>query len=623
MISQNEVIFKLNKISTLSTITLIILTLLLLMILTSESAVADIPLVSDIQLSVPISCNMTSTVDTAHNAIIPNGTYEADIGQTTLKVLCNDSEGFSIYAIGYTGETYGTTTLVGQNQGGVINTGTNTSSGDSSWAMKLTKVTDTSEAYQPNNLTITNSFDDYHIVPSSYTQVASYTSSTDATLGSKLRATYVVYASGTQLADTYNGKVKYTLVHPYDAGAPPQPVVTNSGYISYNPNASGVTDSMGDQSISSTDASAKLWATNFRRQGYGFAGWSDQFDYDLNSSNNTGHIYGPNETITFTAGQYSGDNPGLSLYAVWVKSAGNLQGWTGCSSLEPGKVTALTDTRDNDTYAVAKLSDGKCWMIENLRLDTANSLDKTKSSTGNYGGKFSGLADPEMNSLNGTTPVVANSRYKSDGSGDEYDTTLGTLTDIGTEISPAYRMPRYRNDNTSTDSNLSPNINVANMTSIDQNIYSYGNYYSWHAAIADTTPYTQNNTNVNTSLCPLGWRLPKGGNKSNEANNEIWGLVVNGINGGTKPANYSSQNPYYTGVAEAGPVDEKIRTWPNNFVHSGFTGSNRGARGYYWSSATYDGSGAYTLRFYNSTVYPGTYFNNKYGGSTIRCVTGS
>ncbi|MBR0372552.1 hypothetical protein IJH72_01240 [Candidatus Saccharibacteria bacterium] len=36
------------------------------------------------------------------------------------------------------------------------------------------------------------------------------------------------------------------------------------------------------------------------------------------------------------------------------------------------------DERDNDTYAVAKLTDGRCWRIENLRLNTADSLDETK-----------------------------------------------------------------------------------------------------------------------------------------------------------------------------------------------------------------------------------------------------
>ena len=425
--------------------------------------------------------------------------------------------------------------------------------------------------------------------------------------------------------------MKYTLVHPYTE-TPLQPQATSPGKIGYYPNASGVTDSMGDQSIGSSSTSATLWASNFQRPGYGFAGWTDQFDYDINSSNNTGHIYGPNETIEFTAGQYSGSNPGLSLYAVWVPSAGNIQGWTGCSSLQQGNVTALTDTRDNDTYAVAKLADGKCWMIENLRLDTADSLDATKSSTGSYGGVFSGLANPETANFYNTTPVVANSRYKSDGSGDVYNTSLGTLSDIGTANNPVYRMPRYRNDNTNSDSNINPNTTVANMTGVVQNVYSYGNYYSWSSSIADTTNYSgKDNVSVTTSLCPTGWRLPRGGDKSNEANNEIWDLVVNGLNGGVNPANYdSSTTPSYNGngSTEAGLVDKKIRKYPNNFLYSGFAYSSsvnsRGSSGSYWSSTAMLLSGsACSFSFSSSSVQPGAGNGNRSYGDTLRCVFGS
>ena len=307
----------------------------------------------------------------SHTATVNSGTYEDDIGTTTLKVICNDNEGFSIYAIGYTGETYGTTTLVGASTGQTIATGTATSGNTSNWAMKL--ETNSSATYP---ITLQNGYGSYSNVPTTYTKVAERQSATDtgtSAIGSVLTTTYATYVSSTQVADTYNGKVKYTLVHPYTE-VPLQPQATNSGKIGYYPNASGVTDTMGDQSVGSSVTSAVLWASNFQRPGYGFVGWTDQFDYDINSNNNTGHIYGPNETIEFTAGQYSGSNPGLSLYAVWVPSAGNLQGWTGCSSLQQGNVTALTDTRDNDTYAVAKLADGKCWMIENLRLDSMGEM---------------------------------------------------------------------------------------------------------------------------------------------------------------------------------------------------------------------------------------------------------
>ena len=185
-------------------------------------------------VTVPTSCTLSASLDTAHAATLINGTYSAasgsdyanGIGKTTLAAFCNDYDGFSIYAVGYTNNTHGNNTLIGQSTGQTINTAVY-NSGDltSSWSMKLTKITDATVSYIPNNLTITNSFDSYHTVPSEYVKVAEYhastgSSATDIVLGSKLETTYAAYISQTQPPDTYVGQVKYVLVHPYDNGAP-------------------------------------------------------------------------------------------------------------------------------------------------------------------------------------------------------------------------------------------------------------------------------------------------------------------------------------------------------------------------------------------------------------------
>ena len=160
-------------------------------------------------------------------------------------------------------------------------------------------------------------------------------------------------------------------------------------------------------------------------------------------------------------------------------------------------------------------------------------------------------------------------------------------------------------------------------------MYSYGNYYTWHAAIADLTYNgTNNQSTTGTSLCPAGWHLPKGGSKSNEANNELWSLVVDGINGGTKPANYdSATQPYYTGTPEGSNASNKLRAYPNNFLYSGaFAPSsaiNRGSGGYYWSSTAVSYDSNYYLHLNSSNVTPGTYNGNKYSGRSIRCTVGS
>ena len=87
--------------------TLIGITMLSVGILASYSAFADNDSVVDqISITVPISCTLSGSGMTSHNANIANGTYEDDIGTTTLTAFCNDNAGYAIYAIGYTSDEY-------------------------------------------------------------------------------------------------------------------------------------------------------------------------------------------------------------------------------------------------------------------------------------------------------------------------------------------------------------------------------------------------------------------------------------------------------------------------------------------------------------------------------------
>ena len=191
----------------------------------SSTVFADTNTAQDnVAVNVPVSCTMNGTGMTSHTANIPNGTYEANIGTTTLKSFCNDSQGFAIYAIGYTNEEYGNTTLIGANGGQTIVTGTATTTGNpdvSNWAIKLET---SSGATYP--LTLDNGFGSYSSVPSTYTKVAHRDSGTDlgsSATGASLTTTYAAYISKGQKADTYDGKVKFTLVHPSDEPAPAVP----------------------------------------------------------------------------------------------------------------------------------------------------------------------------------------------------------------------------------------------------------------------------------------------------------------------------------------------------------------------------------------------------------------
>ena len=565
-------------------------------LISSDSFATDnTDVVDDVSITVPVSCSMEGTGMNSHNANIVNGTYQADIGSTTLKVFCNDEEGFAIYAIGFTDDEYGKTVLTNSTLGSTydIATGTATSGSISNWAMKL--ATNTSATYA---LTLDNGFGSYSSVPATYTKVAHRDSGTDtgtSATGSELTSTYAAYMNQTQPAGTYSGKVKYTLVHPATE-EPLQPRPATAGCINYFANASTAVGEMGCQSAAN-NVTTTLWASNFKREGYGFAGWNDKFDY-------SGNYYGPNQTITAPSDVQTN---GLSLYAVWIKSAGTIQNWDGCSSLAQGATTALTDERDGNTYAVAKLADGKCWTIENLRLadkdSSNNDINLSSTNTHNPSLPLTNSDSTTSNHLSATTDPTATAWCRTNSSNCDDQSMLAT------------------NNTTLFTGNTSTNY------SLSSNVYSYGNYYNWYSATAGHGKFvTVSGYAAPGDICPAGWHLPKGGNKSQESTNEFWQLIVTGLNGGINPANYdSSSSPYYTGT-EAIPVSNVLRSYPNNFVYSGYVyGSSvlsRGSVGFYWSSSAYGSNGAYGLYFNSGYVTPGTDSTNKYYGRMARCVAG-
>ena len=634
-------------------------------LLVVSSVFADNTDVVDVvTITVPVSCTMSGTGMNSHNKEIANGTYESEIGTTTLHAFCNDSEGFAIYAAGYTGNEIGGTNsnkLVGTSasSNATIVTGlaTSTPTPDvSNWAMKLAITQDSGDTTGTNAFTIDSapntsgeadaSFSQYHVVPNEYTKVAHKNSNTDMTTstgGVKLTTTYAAYISKTQPADTYSGKVIYTLVHPSSEEPPLTPRTAESGKICYYPNAYDTEGTMGCQTIpesGTTDrvspTSATLLASNFSREGYGFAGWSDVYNY-INNPN--AHFFGPQEDITFTVGQYTGNNNGLALYAVWIESAGSFQDTntiatlcgTGINSLVAAatdgttnlsSVSALTDARDNQTYAIAKLADGNCWMIENLRLENTAAHNSDGTLAQGYGtsttyGNFEGLANAESTNFNTTN---ANSLYYS-------GTQSGTASvNINTSNYPAYRMPRYNNLNTQSRADY-PTSNVFSNDDPNGSIYSYGNYYTWPATIANTTHYssasatdTNGNTSetANTSLCPHGWRLPYGYSTGSGATSGGFSYLDTML-GGNGDLSDSTTTP--TGLT----MSKAWRTFPNNFLYSGFKNSDtfsaRGVYGRYWSSKAGGNAYARALSIDGDTmVYPGTSNLYKSSGNSIRCI---
>lgn len=175
-------------------------------------------------VTVGAACTLSGTETAPHTSTISNGLSSNGIGTTVLKTTCNDSGGYALYAIGYTDDTYGNTSLTYTAPDGVttdssynIPTGTATSGNTSSWAVMLDTVPGSTLA------TIENGYRNYNVVPEDYTKVASLNTITDPgthASGSSVFTTYQAYISPTQPAGTYTGKVKYTMVHPSTAPTP-------------------------------------------------------------------------------------------------------------------------------------------------------------------------------------------------------------------------------------------------------------------------------------------------------------------------------------------------------------------------------------------------------------------
>ena len=575
-----------------------------------------------IAVFVPAACTMSGVVNSGeeHNADLQNGLYREDIGKTTLSIVCNDSAGFSIYAVGDTNDEYGNTVLDGRTVSSSFDivTGTATGGNTSNWSMKLS-----TDSEAPSAVSILNGFSTYSDIPDTYTKVASRDSlAGPGSQSASLDTTYAAYINGTQPADTYSGQVKYTLVHPHNE-VPPEPQATAPGYIAYYPNTNIYEGSMGQQALLSSDTSATLLASNFSRTGYGFAGWNTAYDY-------SGDFYGPNETINFAAGQYTDGESGLSLYAVWVESEGLIQNWSGCSSLLPAQydsiagslnanlssITALTDLRDNQTYAIARLSDGNCWMIENLRLSSDYTRNEPFASLSQgYGksdvyGDFIGLADSE----NYGFPNVASANSI-------YSTNDSSTINIGATDSPAYRLPRYNNTNIAN--------RATSPTTRNDSYYSYGNYYDWPAAMASTKKYTsgyiengqefQQSNQANTSLCPSGWKMPYGSSTGSDTYNGNLVALDKSMGGAgtTNSTNslLSISMSYYW------------RKFPNNFVCSGIVTessiNSRGSESYLWTTTAFDGEKAYGSSLSETYINPGVDSYRKYYGFSVRCLVQS
>ena len=525
----------------------------------------DNDLVDSFDIQILAACTMATTNT-------PGNTYAASmmpgastvLGDTSIKTVCNDSNGYSIYTVGFSGNSYtgNNNKLIGST--GNINTGT--SGSDSYWAMKILPDGST---YVP---TIVNGFDSssFHEVPASFTQAVKLTSATDAgtgATGSNVKASYKISLSSTQVADTYTGKVKYVLVHP-------NTFIPGTYSITYNANGGSGTMT-GESGISNMAEHTLVTNTFIAPSGYKFTGWCT-----TNTSQNTctdGDFYTNGAIIE--AGTIA-TNTTLNLYAIWdeiPKVYMQELNSTSIATLLPniGDTIVAYDNRDEESYLIGKLADGRYWMLDNLRLDpTVTSLATLQNNT------------------NASSQTLA---FLKNGGGSEPYAPIAVSSGWESSAQDQYNLPY---------------VHTADK---DNTIFSYGSgsgkigvYYNYCAASAggycyssaspSTDPDPTSLVDVKEDLCPTGWRMPTGGE------------------GGEYEALFSA---YSDNVAN---FENVLSITLTGYFFSGHIGwQGEGQFGYFWSSTRSNASSIHDLVVYsNISVYASGFA--RYGGLPIHCI---
>ncbi|MBQ6593591.1 hypothetical protein IJI00_00770 [Candidatus Saccharibacteria bacterium] len=514
--------------------------------------------VSKASVMVSTACSMTATVNTAHGTNIVLGQAKENIGLTTISTNCNDQAGFSIYAVGYTGNKIGatnSTALVGVDTGIAIHTGINDTA--SNWAMKVSNVA--SNLYPA---IIDNNYDNYKAVPASFERVAHRDAATGSgTAGaSQITTTYRAYIAPTQAADIYAGQVRYVLVHPE----------TNVPKLDFD------------------SAFASAGKTTYKNKAGVDTGYYTM--QDMTSSICDSVIDYNTETQLI-------DTRDEKLY--WVLKAQDGKCWMTQNldldlvEIKPNEVPALTsentdlNTYDDDIYNSSlgytyEESTGLITWAPSMATHHNNATHENGDKTGGSITNDNSNSNPRSWDLT----VNGNEIYQKDGS------TFNS-TNCNYFTTPAC-LGADKNFNTEPFETNGEHGKI-------------GNYYNWSAAVASNNTSSRTASTYNAiaespknSICPKGWRLTR--SSSTPTYNDFQNLYS------SYSSSISKTNGYPLWLVRAG------------YVYYGGMLGNSGSRGFYWSSTVYDSSCTYVMRI-DSSEFILSYSNGYRGdGLSVRCV---
>ena len=266
----------------------------------------------------------------------------------------------------------------------------------------------------------------------------------------------------------------------------------------------------------------------------------------------------------------------------------------------------LADKRDDKTYCVAKLKDGNLWMTQNLDHDIKTDGSVTYNNT--------------------TTDLGWNGTSYTTASWSPASATKATSDTTWTTDSTGYTIPEsydpgelYWNgsagyyssesDCTTAGGTWDSTNNLCNqISSTGDSHYHLGNYYNGTAAVAmnDSSSYITDNQDVNQSICPAGWTLPKSG--YNNISNGSFQYLFEQY--GWDSDSYMIENPNIWNTAIKLPLSGY---WYGSL-------GNVGYGGHFWSPVVDSSNYAYVAYAYSGgDVYPvGSFYRSN--GYSVRCV---
>ena len=326
------------------------------------------------------------------------------------------------------------------------------------------------------------------------------------------------------------------------------------------------------------------------RPGFEYLGWCNVIPTNNDGTDlcTGGTQYQPSATLTI---DQTGTGKNFHFYAMWQElCAGQIkmQNLTSSSiaTLLPNEHSTATvcDVRDGETYTIAKLKDGKYWMVENLNL---------------AGGTVLSANDTDVTSVYISSYSAGDSRLAKSGD---------------TLVLPASDTAGFNTHNSSYVYNSG---NKTNCGANGQNTPCYS-YYSWDAAtLGSGRTIATENTDAPHSICPKGWRLPT--SRTTSATN--WQTTSDFY---VMAHQYGLDSTTSTSESDADFYDNAGPGTIPNFLLAGYYSNGSfevgGSRGSYWPAVSGSNTSRTRSLYFDSSSVNSALNNTRNFGFSVRCL---